>query len=177
MRKKAELAVLLAGLLAAAQPAGADAIGDNNICYSKFATADYRGAIGYCTSAIDSGELSDPDLIAALINRGVAYKSIGEYESAVADYTRALRIAPNDALLYQNRANARREMGDYDAALDDIQKSIDLDPKSAGAWYVRGAIAEARSNAGNARKYYMTALGLDPDNKVYREKVLGNGNR
>lgn len=177
MRKKAGLAVLLASLLAAALPAGADAIGDNNICYSKFATGDYDGAIRYCTSAIESGELSDPDLIAALINRGVAYKSSGRYELAVADYTRALRIAPKDALLFQNRANALREMGDYDAALEDIQKSIDLDPKSAGAWYVRGAIAEARSNAGNARKYYMTALSLDPQNKVYREKILGNGNR
>lgn len=177
MRKKAGLAVILASLLAPPLPAGADAIGDNNICYSKFATADYKGAIGYCTGAIESGELSDPDLIAALINRGVAYKSSGQYELAVADYTRALRLAPNDALLYQNRANALREMGDYDAALEDIQKSIGLDPESAGAWYVRGAIAEARGNRGNARKYYMTALGLDPESKVYREKILGNGSR
>lgn len=177
MRKKAGLAVVLVSLLVAPLPAGADAIGDNNICYEKLATGDYKSAIRYCTGAIDSGELSDPDLIAALINRGVAFKSSGEYESAIADYTRALRIAPKDALLYQNRANALREMGDYDAALEDIQTSIDLDPKSAGAWYVRGAIAEARSNPGNARKYYMTALSLDPQNKVYREKILGNGNR
>ena len=176
MRKKAGLAVVLVSLLVAL-PTRPDAIGDGNICYEKFATADYKGAIRYCTSAIDSGELQDPDLIAALINRGVAHKSIGDYESAIADYTRALRIAPNDALLYQNRANALHEMGDDDAALEDIQKSIDLDPKSAGAWYVRGAIAEARSNAGNARKYYMTALSLDPQNKVYREKILGNGSR
>lgn len=174
MPKKTGLAVVLLGLLAAPLPAGADAIGDNNICYEKFATADYKGAIKYCTSAIDSGDLSDPDLIAALINRGVAYKSTGQYELAVDDYTRAIRIAPKDALLYQNRANALREMGDYNAALEDIQKSIDLDPKSAGAWYVRGAIAEARGNTGDARKYYMTALSLDPENKVYRGKILGN---
>ena len=177
MPNKTGLTVVLLALLAAPLPAGADAIGDNNICYSKFATADYEGAIGYCTSAIESGELSDPDLIAALINRGVAYKSTGKYELAIEDYTRALRIAPKDALLYQNRANALREMGDYDAALEDIQKSIDLDPKSAGAWYVRGAIAEGRGDPAGARKYFMTALSLDPENKVYRDKILGRGSR
>ncbi len=155
----------------------ADAVGDNNICYSKFATGDYKSAVDYCTRAIDSGELSEPDLIAALINRGVALKSMGEYRRAVDDYTSALRIAPKDALLYQNRANALREMGDYDAALDDIEKSIELDPESAGAWYVRGAIAEARGNYGGARGFYMTALGLDPENKAYKDKILGRETR
>lgn len=174
MPKITGIAVILIGLLAAPLPALADAIGDNNICYEKFATSDYDGAIRYCTSAIESGELSDPDLIAALINRGVAYKTTGKYDLAIEDYTRALRMAPKDALLYQNRANALREKGDYNAALEDIQKSIDLDPKSAGAWYVRGAIAEDRGDPGGARKYYMTALSLDPENKVYRGKILGN---
>lgn len=177
MLKKTGFALVLAGLLAAPLPAVADAIGDNNICYEKFATADYKGAIRYCTSAIDSGELSDPDLIAALINRGVAYKTTEQYELAIGDYTRALRLAPKDALLYQNRANALRAMGDYDAALNDIQKSIDLDPKSAGAWYVRGAIAEDRGDPSGARKYYMTALSLEPENEVYRGKILGNGSQ
>lgn len=174
MSIKAGLVAICVGWAALPLAAQADAIGDNNICYSKFATGDYKSAVDYCTRAIDSGELSDPDMIAALINRGVASKSMGNYESAVKDYTSALRIAPKDALLYQNRANALREMGDYEAARDDIEMSIELDPKSAGAWYVRGAIAEARGNHAGARGFYMTALGLDPENKAYKEKILGH---
>ncbi|MBO6678877.1 tetratricopeptide repeat protein [Parvibaculum sp.] len=177
MSIRAGLVAIFVGWAALPSAAGADAIGDNNICYSKFATGDYKSAIDFCTRAIDSGDLSEPDLIAALINRGVAYKSTGDYESAIDDYTRALRIAPKDALLYQNRANALREMGDYDAAREDIEKSIELDPKSAGAWYVRGAIAEARGNHGGARGFYMTALGLDPENQAYRDKILGRDAR
>lgn len=173
MSIKAGLVAICVGWAVLPLAAQADAIGDNNICYSKFATGDYKSAVDYCTRAIESRELTDPDLIAALINRGVAYKSMGEYRSAIADYSRALGIVPKDALLYQNRANAYRAMGDYDAALNDIEKSIELDPKSAGAWYVRGAIAEARGNRGSARGYYMTALGLDPENKAYQAKIRG----
>ncbi|MEQ8268046.1 MAG: tetratricopeptide repeat protein [Parvibaculum sp.] len=161
--------------LALAVPAGAraDAIGDNNLCYAQFVTGDNKAAIGYCTKAIDSGELSEPDLVAALINRGVAYKNVGDLDAAVADYTAALRIVPRDALVFQNRANARREMGDYGPALQDIEQAIELDPQSAGAWYVRGAIMEAQDDFVSARKFYMTALGLDPENEAYKDKILG----
>ncbi len=144
MSIRAGLVAIFVGWSALPSAAGADAIGDNNICYSKFATGDYKSAIDFCTRAIDSGDLSEPDLIAALINRGVAYKSTGDYQSAVDDYTRALHIAPRDALLYQNRANALREMGDYDAALEDIEKVHRTRAEKRRAWYVRGAIAEAR---------------------------------
>ncbi|MBA4210519.1 MAG: hypothetical protein C0454_13410 [Parvibaculum sp.] len=168
------LAMALAGGITAA---GADAIGDNNICYAQFAAGDYPAAIDYCTRAIDSGELGTDDLVTALLNRGVAYKSTRDYERAIADYTEALRLAPEDALLYQNRANAYREKGNIAPALADIEKSIALNPDSAGAWYVRGALAEALGNGTVARRYYMTALGLDPDNETYRNKAFGRGAR
>lgn len=168
------LALALAGGISAA---GADAIGDNNICYAQFATGDYRSAIDYCTRAIDSGELGQDDLVTALLNRGVALKSVGEHDRAIEDYTRALAIVPDDALLYQNRANAYREKGKVAPALADIEKSIALNPDSAGAWYVRGALAEALGNDTVARRYYMTALGLDPDNELYRNKAFGRGAR
>ncbi len=165
---------LLSGILALftlPPTAQADAIGDNNICYAQFATGNYGSAINYCSRAIESGELSEGDLVAALINRGVAYKSSGDLESAVADYTHALQLAPDDALLYQNRANALREMGDFDSALIDIEKSLELAPEVAGAWYVRGAIAEAQGDGQAARRFYMSALGLDPENEAYKAKL------
>lgn len=163
------LALAFAGGISAVN---ADAIGDNNICYAQFATGNYGSAIDYCSRAIESGELSESDLVAALINRGVAYKSSGNLASAVADYTRALELAPDDALLYQNRANALREMGDLEAALIDIEKSLALAPEVAGAWYVRGAIAEAQGDGQAARRFYMSALGLDPQNAAYKAKLL-----
>ena len=150
MTRKSGLLILALALAGGVSTAGADAIGDNNICYAQFATGDYRSAIDYCTRAIDSGELSDDDLVTALLNRGVALKSTGEHDRAIEDYTRALAIVPDDALLYQNRANAYREKGD-----------------------IAPALAEALGNQDVARRYYMTALGLDPQNEVYRSKAFG----
>ena len=166
---------LLSGVLALLtlpHTAQADAIGDNNICYAQFATGNYGSAIDYCSRAIGSGALGEDDLVAALINRGVAYKSSGDLVSAIADYTHALELAPDDAMLYQNRANALRERGDLEAALVDIEKSLELAPEVAGAWYVRGAIAEAQGDRQAARRFYMSALGLDPKNEAYKAKLL-----
>lgn len=167
--------LLLAAIVGAAAPvsAWADAIGDSNLCYAQFATGDNKAAIDYCSRAISSGELGDPDLIAALINRGVAYKNVGDLNAAIADYTQALRIAPRDALLYQNRANALREKGNLEAARTDAEQALALDPDSAGAWYVRGAINEAEGDRDAAREDYRAALNLDPENEVYKEKFLG----
>ncbi|HAC56822.1 MAG TPA: hypothetical protein DCF73_00555 [Rhodobiaceae bacterium] len=173
MTRKSGLLILALALAVGVSEAGADAVGDSNICYAQFATGDYRSAIDYCTRAIDSGALPEEDLVTSLLNRGVAFKSVGEYDRAIADYTRALALAPDDALLYQNRANALREKGDLAPALGDIEKAIELNPDSAGAWYVRGALAEALGNRDVARRYYMTALGLDPQNAVYRSKAFG----
>ena len=62
-------------------------------------------------------------------------------------------------------------MGDFDSALLDIEKSLELAPEVAGAWYVRGAIAEAQGDGQAARRFYMSALGLDPENEAYKAKL------
>jgi len=167
--------LLLAAAFLAWAPlsASADAIGDSNLCYAQFSTGDNKAAIEYCSRAIESGELDEPDLIATFINRGVAYKNVGDLAAAVADYTQALRIAPRDALIYQNRANALREMRDFDAARADIERAIDLDPDRAAPWYVRGEINMAEGDPDAAREDYRAALDRDPENETYREKFLG----
>jgi len=40
----------------------------------------------------------------------VRYKQ-GNYQEAISDYTEALRLKPNDAVIYSNRADARDKQG------------------------------------------------------------------
>lgn len=167
------LLLAAAFLASAAAAAAADAIGDSNLCYAQFATGDNKAAIDYCSRAIESGELAEPDLIAALINRGVAHKNVGDLAAAVADYTQALRFAPRDALIYQNRANALREMGEFEAARADADRAIELDPNRAAPWYVRGEINMAEGDPDAARADFRAALDRDPENETYKEKFLG----
>jgi tetratricopeptide (TPR) repeat protein len=57
---------------------------------------------------------------------GVAYKSTGQYDQAISDYTKALEINPRYALAYYNRALAYENTGQYDKAWEDVDKAQDL---------------------------------------------------
>lgn len=167
-------APLAAALLcaAAATPAWADGNEDNLACYEEFKEGgDERLAIYYCSRAIESGDLADADLITALLNRGVAHKMSGNLKMAVIDYTSALKLSPDDALILANRANAYRELGELDKALSDIDRALSLAPERAASYYVRGAIYEAQGQGAKAAQDFAKAYELDPENTDYKSKA------
>lgn len=166
------LAIAVAFVIGFATTAFASADDDNTACYQKFRANDYQSAIDLCSRAINSGELVGPDLITALLNRGVSYKLMGRPALAVADYTQALKLDPNDAVLYANRANALKDMKDLDRALLDANKAIKLDSKRAASFFVRGMIYEAAGYPDGARSEYMEAVRRDPANTDYQKKVM-----
>ena len=166
------LTVLAGAMAAGIAPARADAVDQANYCFVYTRSGENDKAIDACTKAISSGDLQDADLVSALINRGVAYKAEGKLDQAIDDYTHALKLTPEDALVLSNRANAYLEKGNLDAAQADIAKSLKINPESASAWYVSGRIKDAKGEP-DARKDYIQALGLDPDNKDYQAKVAG----
>ncbi|MBV1934428.1 MAG: tetratricopeptide repeat protein [Parvibaculaceae bacterium] len=175
-RSFAHLAALLVvsaliGVAGHTAPTWANAIDDNNDCYDQFRGGDNRLAIYYCSRAIQSGELDQPDLVAALINRGVAYKNTGNLVMAVVDYTSALEIAPKDAVLWANRANAHREMEQLNPALSDINKALELNPERATSYYVRGVILEARGELEAAQNDFLKAHELQPQNTAFKQKA------
>jgi tetratricopeptide (TPR) repeat protein len=144
----------------------------SNNCYDQFRGGNMKAAIDYCTSAINSGELDEPDLVGALINRGVAFRNEGQYKLAIVDYTTALKHAPKDAMIYANRANARRELGELKSAAADAERAVRLDPTRPASFYTRGAVREATGDLKAARKDYMQALTLEPANMDYQNKLL-----
>ncbi len=144
----------------------------NNKCYDQFRDGNMKAAVDFCTTAIQSGELSNDDLVGALINRGVAFRNLGKYKRAIVDYTAALKYAPNDTMIYANRANARRELGELKNAYDDANKAIKLDHTRSASYYTRGAVLEAAGQLKNARKDYKHALSLEPSNTDYQNKIM-----
>ena len=144
----------------------------NNNCYDQFRSGNMKAAVDFCTRAIDSGDLQQDDLVAALINRGVAFRNLGNYRRAIVDYTAALKLTPNDPMVYANRANARRELGELKHAFDDANKAIELDDTRAASFYTRGAVREAAGQIRKARMDYAQALKLSPDNTDYQNKIL-----
>jgi tetratricopeptide (TPR) repeat protein len=68
----------------------------------------------------------NPNFAGAYLNRGVTRSRLGDTQSALADYTAALRIDPNLAGAYLSRGLARAEGGDKPGAMQDFQKAADL---------------------------------------------------
>lgn len=166
---------LIVGVLLAAWPLSmpvlADGMEDSALCYEQFRGGDNKLAVYYCSRAIQSGDLTGGELVTALLNRGVAYKQMGNLDLAIADYSAALTRAPDDALLYSNRANAYRELGELGYALADANHALEIDIENARAFYVRGAVFEAMGDTENARKDYLRAYELQPVNDDYRQKA------
>jgi tetratricopeptide (TPR) repeat protein len=175
MMRASILASALTALVMSVSAASADGIEDNMNCYDQFHGGDMKLAIYYCSRAIQSGELEQGDVVVALLNRGVAYKNTGNLEMAVIDYSSALEIAPDDALLYSNRANAYRELGRTAEGLQDINKALELNPENPSAFYVRGLLFESIGDAASARLDFLRAYDLNPEHKEFRERAEALG--
>ncbi|MBI2930771.1 MAG: tetratricopeptide repeat protein [Planctomycetes bacterium] len=60
------------------------------------------------------------------IFRGDALFAKRDFDTALADYERALKLNPNDASAYNERARFRRERSRTDAAREDYQKALEV---------------------------------------------------
>lgn len=67
-------------------------------------------------------------------HRGIAHMSLGSYDSAIADFGRAIEAGLDDASVYINRGVARQRRGDLAGAVDDYTRAIERDATSARAY-------------------------------------------
>lgn len=106
-------------------------------------TVEYAGRIielseGKTLGFADVYVLSDSHTI-----RAAAYADMGDYDKAIADYTRVIEINPNNPRVlgaHIDRAFVRLETGDINGAIEDFDKAIDLDPEYILPYYYRGLI-------------------------------------
>ena len=75
-------------------------------------------------------------------NRGNAKYRLRDYQGAIADYTKAIQIDPQDAFSYVNRGNAKKGLGDHQGAIADYSKAIEINPQDAFAYKNRGIAKE-----------------------------------
>src|SRR5215470_4024011 len=95
-------------------------------------------------------------------NRGVVEKANGDFDGAIADYTRAIELDPKYAAAYSDRGNAKQAKGDLDGAIADCNRAIELDPKDAMAHKNRGVAKKLKGDLEGAIADYTRAVQLDP---------------
>jgi predicted O-linked N-acetylglucosamine transferase (SPINDLY family) len=91
-----------------------------------------------------------------LFRQGAAALADQRWADAAATFDRAVREAPQDAVLWLNLAQARRKLGDFEAAAAAAQRSLDLKPEQPLA---RRLLADALTHQG---KHAQAAQVLAP---------------
>ena len=76
------------------------------------------------------------------ICRGIFYRREGFNDEAIADYTKAIEINPNDARAYNNRGWTYHLKGEDAKGLPDAEKAVALAPKEANCFGTRAEIYE-----------------------------------
>jgi PQQ-dependent catabolism-associated CXXCW motif protein len=112
--------------------------------------------------------------------RGVDYAEKGQYDNAIDDFTKAIKLAPNNANAYLQRAQASASKEDYGQAISDFTKAAALDPtKSAGVqailrnreyaagYNTLGMAYYSNKDYDHAISDFDQAIKFDPNNATY----------
>jgi len=78
--------------------------------------------------------------VSAYLDRGVEYLRKGDCDLAIADFTEAIRLEPNEGILYSNRSDAYIFKGDIALAISDLEMAARIDPKNEKYSEILGAI-------------------------------------
>jgi tetratricopeptide (TPR) repeat protein len=89
---------------------------------------DWDQQITSCTALIQSGAEAKENVAIAFYNRALAYENKEDYERAIADYSEAIRLNPNDADAYFYRSLDRKRKGDNAGAEADMAAAKRINP-------------------------------------------------
>ena len=103
----------------------------------------------------------------AYYNRGLIYYNTGKNDSAFADFTKVIQIAPTFVGAYANRGNIFYDYGKYSAALADYERAIAIDANYADAYNDCGLLFYKILKDDSALIYYNKAIALNRTNATY----------
>jgi tetratricopeptide (TPR) repeat protein len=104
--------------------------------------------------------------------RGENYFTGGKFDEAIADFSEAIKLEPDNPFSYNKRGGAYINKKEYDLALTDFNKAIELYPNKVGSFYVdRGITYVYKGDKTSAITDLETAINIDPQNKDYKEML------
>ncbi len=153
--------------------------------FKRYQKGDLNGAIADFTNAIeissrlegskpnlndisrttdDSGHVTviDPFTAKAYTSRALARFGQKDYDGAMADLNRAIRIHPGLAEAYLDRGAVRFAQGDREGAVADWDRALQVNPNLAEAYSNRGAVRHDLGDLDGGFADLNKAIELDP---------------
>jgi tetratricopeptide (TPR) repeat protein len=124
----------------------------------------YREADNLLTEALQSAALAEATRVFSLNNRALARWRLHNLRAAVSDFNAALKLAPTEPTLYNNRGNVLLELKLYDEAEKDFDQAIALAPSYGAAHHNRGNALFLLGKHAEAVAEFSKAVVLLPQN-------------
>jgi tetratricopeptide (TPR) repeat protein len=123
-----------------------------------------EAAIEYFSHRLQRGHADDPQ---AYSDRALAHSFLGNIDSAIEDYTKALSKNPGDANTLIRRAQMLAQQGDHESAIDDYTKVIRKDPANHWARYCRALSRSSSGQVDEANSDILKSIKLAPKHPRY----------
>jgi tetratricopeptide (TPR) repeat protein len=134
-----------------------------NLGLAHQSKGDHKKAISYYDTYLKGGGATPEMTAEGHNNRAIAYREVGNDDSALADYSKAIELDASNANFYVNRANLLKARGDVDGAIRDYNKAIELNPEHANAYVNRGVAYNDKQDREKAIADFTKAIEVDPN--------------
>ena len=114
-------------------------------------------------------------------NRAQDKFEVANYEEAILDYNKALKLSPTEiCLVYSMRGNAKRNLGDLDGAISDQNKALGFDPLYIDGYFNRSSAKLKKGDFIGAIDDYTKVIQIHPNdsdaffNRAYVKNKVGD---
>lgn len=135
------------------------------MCYEAAESrSSAHGAIDYCDQALNEEALSDHDLVATHVNRGILLMRKNNLDAAIADFDAAIARNPDQAEAWLDKGLTMLKRDDAAAALPLFTTALNKRTrKPALAYFGRAVAHEVQGDVEAAYYDYKRARAADPD--------------
>ena len=134
--------------------------------YIQFLFASLISIISWQPSPLQIQQILEENLASTnakvSFNKGLAFARAGDWDRAILEYDRAIKLDPFGAEAYNHRGSAYFFKGDKQKAIADYTQAIQLDPKHAVALTNRGKVRRAMGDHKGAIADLTKAIEIEP---------------
>jgi tetratricopeptide (TPR) repeat protein len=161
----------------------------SNRALTKMIERDFSGAIADYSLALEI----NPNLAGLYLNRGVVRRAWGDeyhreaeqrrgrdkdraaevdkdakeqWNLAIADFDKAIKLDRKTPLVYEHRAEAKRAVGDLEGAIDDFTHQLEVKPDSSTAYNNRGLARQQKGDTQGALQDFTRAIEVNRDDAM-----------